>query len=602
MISSTARLSVFLLLAATGLYLPAGQAQESTAAPPEQPPTLPREDMKQPQLDATGAAESDTANAEEAREAPIATAAKEATPAVLSPSESKEDLLDIEGEMDMGDVIALFREQQQELAAQRKLLENQSQQIATLTSELKILRAGPSPEAQVATQQELADQKAKLQSQAQQIQALTNELDVMREPVVDQLATTADQQVTGDNTLVADGMDEPTAPPPSEAQQQAAERGKAVAQAQVDDPTRALLEEFGGAWRLPGTDAALRIGGFVKTAVVYNNDPLRIRDRFIVGSIPVDLGDSISVEAQSSVTADQSRLNFDLRQPSEYGIFRAFIEGDFAEEDENFRLRHAFGQWRRVITGKTWTTFMDPDASPEEVDFEGLNGRINRRQAQIRVMPTFGDDYELQFALEDPDANIENGSGIARIPDLVVAGRFYSYRRLHTKLALIARDIRAKNESGSIESEFGWGASLSGSVATPRLDERDKMLFQLNYGKGIGSYVNDLSSIGYFDGIFEPGTDNLKLADVAAGYVSWQHWWGLNDLRSNFTFGAVGVDNPDFVDDDDYKRTLRFSTNLIWSPMSRIDVGGEYLWGERQNESGNEGTATQFQVMAKYRF
>ena len=99
---------------------------------------------------------------------------------------------------------------------------------------------------------------------------------------------------------------------------------------------------------------------------------LQIKDRFIVGSIPVGIDDTTGDEAQSSVTADQSRLNFDLRQPSEYGIFRAFIEGDFAGSDESFRLRHAFGQWRRVISGKTWTTFMDPDASPEEVDFEGL--------------------------------------------------------------------------------------------------------------------------------------------------------------------------------------------------------------------------------------
>ena len=129
-----------------------------------------------------------------------------------------------------------------------------------------------------------------------------------------------------------------------------------------------------------------------------------------MGSIPVGVAKESADEAQSSVTADQSRINFDLRQPTEYGIMRAFIEGDFAGNNEAFRLRHAFGQWARVVTGKTWSTFMDPDASPEEIDFEGLNGRINVRQAQLRFMPRFGEQYELQLALEDPDPRIQNGS------------------------------------------------------------------------------------------------------------------------------------------------------------------------------------------------
>jgi hypothetical protein len=551
----TARLSLLTLLITTGLYLPVAQAQEST-------------------------------------------------PAVLSPSESKKDLLKLEGKMDMGDVVELFREQQEELAAQRKLLEKQSAQITTLTQELESLRTAPAPEAQVAAQKELEAQRQQLESQSQQIETLTNELDALQalRPTESQLAITTTGQgapAAAPSTKVAD---KPVGPALTEKQEQSIETGKEVAQAQVDDPTRALLDEFRGAWRLPGTDAALRFGGFVKTAIVYNNDPLQIKDRFIVGSIPVGVDETTGDEAQSSVTADQSRFNFDLRQPSEYGIFRAFVEGDFAGDSESFRLRHAFGQWRQVITGKTWTTFMDPDASPEEIDFEGLNGRINKRQAQVRVMPTFGKEYELQIALEDPDPKIENGSGISRTPDIVLAGRFYSYKRLHTKLALIARELRAQSDNGDVEKDFAWGASLSGSFATPQLDERDKLLFQLNYGDGIGSYVNDLSSIGNFDGVFEPGSDNLELFDVTAGYLSWQHWWGVKDLRSNFTLGAVEVDNPDFIGDDAYKHTLRFSTNLIWSPMSRIDLGGEYLWGERQNEDGSEGTATQVQVMAKYRF
>ena len=90
-----------------------------------------------------------------------------------------------------------------------------------------------------------------------------------------------------------------------------------MAAAQADDPTQDLLSDFSGAWRIPGSRAVLGIGGYVKTAVVYNYDPLEIKDRFIVGSIPVGEVAAANAEAQSSITVSQSRLNFDLHVPQD---------------------------------------------------------------------------------------------------------------------------------------------------------------------------------------------------------------------------------------------------------------------------------------------
>ena len=135
------------------------------------------------------------------------------------------------------------------------------------------------------------------------------------------------------------------------------------------------------------------------------------------------------------------------------------------------------------------------------------------------------------------------------------------------------------------------------------MDERDSLLFQLNAGDGIGRYINDLASVGRYDGIFNPVTGDLKLFRIIAGYVSWQHWWGGNrSMRSNFTLGVVDVDNPKFLSGSAYKQTLRASTNLFWSPTPRIDIGAEYLWGKRKNEDGENGDATQLQLAARYRF
>ena len=197
-----------------------------------------------------------------------------------------------------------------------------------------------------------------------------------------------------------------------------------------------------------------------------------------------------------------------------------------------------------------------------------------------------------------------NGEGVTRVPDLVASARFEPNPRLHTKVALLARQIRARQKSplgDDVEKQIAWGLTLSGRFNTPFWDERDSLLFQLNAGDGIGRYINDLSSVGEFDGIINEQTGELELFDILAGYVSWQHWWA-GTFRSNFTFGMVDVDNPDFVRGDAYKRTTRSAANLIWTPTPRIDVGTELLWGQRENEDGGEGHAVQIQFSTRYRF
>lgn len=461
-------------------------------------------------------------------------------------------------------------------------------------------------------QRELAEQRARMDAQAKRITALTRELDALRgasgiqTPVPNPPVMHAEQFAEVDSQRLSTEAGKENAQTEEAAASAANE--KAVAVAQADDPTQDLLSQFPGAWHLPGTDAAFKVGGFIRTAIVYNRDVLTIPDRFIVGSIPVEQSDTNGNAAQSSITANQSRLNFDYRDVTSAGILRAFIEGDFTGNDDTFHLRHAFGQWGRILAGQTWSTFVDTNATPEEVDFEGLNGRINVRQSQVRFSPRIGRNFELQLSLEDPNPELQNGSGVTRIPDIVFAGSFQPNSRLHLRTALLGRQIRGQQDppgssdlEGGVEKAYAWGLSVSGSVATPLLGSRDQFVFQLNHGNGIGRYVNDLNSIGNYDGIFNENTGDLELFNVFAGYGSLQHWWG-DTLRSNFTFGWVEINNPGFIDDEAYKRTLRASANIIWNPTQQLDTGIEYLWGRRENKSGDYGDADQLQMMIRYMF
>ena len=508
----------------------------------------------------------------------VVTAAQGAANSTLAPAET----------MNMAEVIALLQQQQREIAEQRERLDQQARKITVLTRELDALRGAPG----VAATTPAVEPQGQLAQVTPRQGAADSEM-----PVLPDAGTADDSEAP----ILQTARNEQTT---KEATQ------NAVAEAQVDDPTQDLMSKFPGAWPLPGTTAALEVTGFVRTVAVANRDVLTIPDRFIVGSIPVQQADTQENAAQSSITANQSRVGIDYRDATDQGILRAYIDGDFTGDNNTFRLRNAFGQWRRVLAGQTWSAFVDTNATPEEVDFEGLNGRINVRQSQVRFSPRIGQDFELMLSLEDPNPQIQNGNGVTRVPDVVLAGIFKPSERLHLRTALLGRQIRGQEQiavgdneeiEGGVEKAYAWGVSLSGTITTPRFDGRDKFQFQLNYGNGIGRYVNDLNSIGNYDGIFNTETGDLQLFNVFAGYGSLQHWWGAT-LRSNATFGWVTINNPGFIPGDAYKRTLRASVNLLWNPTPQVDTGVEYLWGTRENKSGDHGEAQQLQAMIRYMF
>lgn len=393
-------------------------------------------------------------------------------------------------------------------------------------------------------------------------------------------------------------------------------------QATLYDPSNTVFDpDFPGAWHLPGTTAAMKIGGYVNLSLVTSFDPLLISDRFIVGSIPLEGQVVTGSRTGTDVTASQTRLNFEVREETNHGVLRAFIEGDFEGDGESFRLRHAFGQYRNLLAGKTWSTFANVNALPEEVDFEGVNGVVLRRQPQFRFFPEFGRDLSAVLSIEEPGTDIVNGTGSKGRWDLVA-----SFDRLplvgfgswNYRVSAIVRDLQGTvgapdNDPESAvqqQSTTGWGVTTSGRREIHRWGQDNFVLWQFTYGEGIGRYVNDLSTIGGGDAVFDP-EGKLRALPVFAGFLSYRHHWGskpwfMKDypgiLRSNFTLSWIDVDNYEYQDDGDYNKTWRASANLIYFPTQNLRIGAELLWGRRENKDGNTGTAKQLQVSARYNF
>jgi hypothetical protein len=407
---------------------------------------------------------------------------------------------------------------------------------------------------------------------------------------------------------------------------QDAAQGIEIDQTEVlEDPSNTTYDpDFPGAWHLPGTAAAMKIGGYVNLALINSFDPMLISDRFIVGSIPPE-GESISgAKSGTEVTANQTRINFEVREATSQGPLRAFVEADFHEEGDTFRLRHAFGQFRWLLAGKTWSTLMDIDSLPEEVDFEGINGEILARQAQIRVFPNFGKSMSFKLAWEDPRTDVVNGAGTRGLADIVMSvgrlplGQLGSW---NSRVAFILRDLEADQTGDDLDDDpnldddpsgntLGWGVTTSGRKPMAWWGDGDSLLWQVTYGEGVGRYLNDLNTVGGGDAVFDP-SGKLQPLPVFAGYVSYSHGWPADFwflkswqgiLRSNFTVSWVNIDNFDYQDGDNYKSTLRASANLIYLPTTNVRFGMELLWGQRKNKDDSKGTATQLQFSARYNF
>lgn len=408
--------------------------------------------------------------------------------------------------------------------------------------------------------------------------------------------------------------------PAKEDQQALAERLKKVEEAtqKVPElpPNVVSAGDFPGSIRIPGTDSAIKFGGKIRTAAVFTLASLGSDDRFLTNSIPVEPDDEAAGKGKrTTFTANTSRFNFESRTPTGAGQMRAFLEGDFfgtsgTDSRTSFRLRHAYAQFRGVIVGQTWSTFSDPRADHQDLDFEGINGENVIRQPQIRYTWQVREDLSVAAAAETPEVSLTGGSGVNVVPDLV--GRtIWNFKKVgHLQAAVVARQIRGESELNpdDVTSAFAWGASLSGVIPFYYWNLTDRFIFQLNLGKGSARYINDLNSLGGQDAVFEPTTGELHPLGAVGWYMDYEHQWKewaaarTMALRSSIIWSYVTVNNLDFQLDDAYHRTNRFSVNLVFSPIKAIDVGVEYIYGTRQNKDGHKGSSDQFQAVGNFRF
>lgn len=369
-----------------------------------------------------------------------------------------------------------------------------------------------------------------------------------------------------------------------------------------------------GTFKIPGTDTSIGLGGYVKTEILFDSVSAgrdRFGDQFTVYSqIPV--GDKNAGEhSQITFNAKESRLWFRSFTPSKWGDINTLLELDFYGDAATYtytpRIRHAYASMGNFLAGQTWTTFLNVNVLPNTLDAGGSAGAVfGLRQPLVRWTQPFTIEnlpMDFQIALEAPrsrirdvptaDSDVFSTPNSDRYPDLVARvnvnpdwGKF--------SLAALGRQVRNTNTLGNHQSEWGGAVSLAGKINSVDLDS---IRFMLNYGNAMGRYVASANT--FEDAVLSNG--DLQLVDIYSGMLSYQHFW-TKDWQSNLTYGFIHANQPALAGNNITSQVQSIHANLLWSPISQIILGMEYIYATREVFDGRDGDLQRVQFSARYNF
>lgn len=380
--------------------------------------------------------------------------------------------------------------------------------------------------------------------------------------------------------------------------------------------------------------------GFVRLDSNFDFNPIGSTDSFVTSSIPVPQG-----RGQNYVlTPRYTRLGFDTSTPwkdmdwnIDTRIEMDFFNGNTSGAFGSFplRLRFAYIDVGPFRFGQAPSLFMDYDAYPDVLDYQGPPGMILMRQPVASVKWSVNDRVTVTVGVEQPYSDIiwddgtgtgtfvrNPGSGIITaagdprnvqdVPDVTGNIRYKSDFG-HLQIAGIARKLTFQPGAGEDETKVGYGVNVSGTFhpwaalggcMPEKADERtplqkSRFLGAFAAGRGINRYFNDINGLG-LDAVFEPvnGFDTLR---STGWYACYEHFW-TDKWISNLLYGEADTDLNDALPDNTYKKAKYFAVNLIWLPVERMGLGVEYLIGERENKNGETGTAHRIQAGIQYKF
>jgi hypothetical protein len=352
---------------------------------------------------------------------------------------------------------------------------------------------------------------------------------------------------------------------------------------------------------------------WVKFSAFYDTQGIPNQSAMHLPSIPTER-EEVEADPQYHADMNQTRLIFATRfQTKSLGEIKSYIETDFYGGDGGggLRLRHAYLRVKNLRIGQTWSGFTDEEAWPNITDFDGPSTGAWVRSTQVTYFVRPNTNSDISIGLEVPTVDYGRyllidtlvSPANQTLPDFVT---HYELRWStgHFQIAGVARAIEYKN-AGEKKYISGGGFSVSGNQM---LFGRDKLIYQVAFGKGISRYLVSFGGGGW-DAV--PNTKgDLELVPIYGGYIGYQLFWGKknygsreeNHFSSTFVYGYVQLDNPLGVPKPTLLAGSYASANVYWHVVGPMNVAVEGIYGYRTDEFESQGDDFRIQAVVEYNF
>lgn len=357
-----------------------------------------------------------------------------------------------------------------------------------------------------------------------------------------------------------------------------------------------------------GSDFRFSIGGYAKTDLIFDFDGVGDPYQFVLGEIPVN--DSPQGGSYSKLHIRESRTHLEIRNVnSPYKTDKFFLEFDFydGKDSTNFRLRHAYMQFGQLLAGRTWSIITELRALPLILDFAAGDAILGGRSEQIKWDgdKIFGAvDWAIGLEAYDdtrivtPDTFEGRGLARANAPRLS-GGLSYPWDHGVVSVGAALNEVRFDGKHGRDDaSELGW-TTVVGSRVYLNPDNTHFLGFNAGYTHGTVADIIAFANAGTPNAALDEDGD----LDLATG---WNANIGLyldlpGKFSSNLHFAYTKLEEiPDLFEADEMAKAWAAHANLIYDFDPRFRIGVEYMWGEQEIVSGDDGDASRLQFSTFY--
>ena len=336
--------------------------------------------------------------------------------------------------------------------------------------------------------------------------------------------------------------------------------------------------------------AEAKLYGFVRGDVAYQIEGGDgIFNRINAVSLEGAKGKNATEDRLDS-TATTTRLGVDFSTPIQGQKVGGKVEVDFRGNKESLRVRHAYLTYNNWLMGQTTSSFLATDLQPDMLDFGSPLGVGTVRTPMVRYSDKLAENTQYFVGLE-------KGRDDNRLPALTAKLKHsFADGQGSTSVRALVQEVRARDVGD--DTEFGWGLAAGVSY---NVNDQLQVMGDYTHIKGDDKFL--LYSNTAYNTNAAKDQVNLNESDALSVGATYKI---SPKLRSTLGYGLVLADkNSDFADlaSEAENETLQQAwLNVMYSPVTPITLGLEYVYGERETFNGQTGKDNRIGAMARYNF